>query len=592
MLERRKHIVINISGRNYDGMVAIKNKKMKRKHSRNYSVFLSVLIGFIIAGLFSFGTYVLADPPTSAYSPGATLNPSCTVGSTNCTVTSPVPYSGASSAVDLGSQTFTTTGTVTGGAATFTATSGAQASLRYNSTNYASFTTASNGDLTIATTSSTTGGQINLNSAITGDATILSSSGALILGGSGATNNEKLKFDFETYANKVAFTSSTGVTDLDFGSLNLATTGTLTLGGSTTGTLVTRVKAGAASESDANGALVVDSTNGRLYFRYGSAWHYVAQTAGFQIPAFEAVDPISGEQIKEGDVVLGLINQTFEDNALHGVWVKWDSVKEDLLKEIKAGGEISLTESVVSGSSNAVVAEGSGTLLDSVKNVLLSLGISITNGITYVTNLATESFQAKVARVEQLEMIDRSSGDVWCTWLEGGEWRKTKGECGSVEVAVTDFNISQQNTEIIQQAADAAAQQAATEATEQVQENIQEQITAEVQEQVQVEVQEQIETQVQEQIQTEVQEQVQTEVQTQLESQQPEVQQQETLFDIFTIPQISRRNSLTIAVWLILIVLLVLFAFYRIDRRRMLKKIEEIKLIKELPNDFHDFKRN
>lgn len=48
------------------------------------------------------------------------------------------------------------------------------------------------------------------------------------------------------------------------------------------GALATGVKAGAAIDADVNapfdGMLRVDSTNGRLYVRYGAAWHYAALT--------------------------------------------------------------------------------------------------------------------------------------------------------------------------------------------------------------------------------------------------------------------------------------------------------------------------
>jgi len=420
---------------------------------RGFSLFFSLFLAVILAGVFSFGVYVFADPPTTPYAPGATLNPNCTVGSTNCTVTAPVPYTGATSAVDLGSQSFSTTGSVSLGSVTgttinATSTSGPQANVKYDSSNYASLSTASNGDFTLSTNSATTGGNINLNSAVSGDTTLLGTSGSLVLGGSGGTNNENLKLDFETYSNKVALTSSTGVTDLDFGSLNLVTTGTLTLGGSTTGTLVTRVKAGAVTESDTNGSLVVDSTDGRLYFRYGGAWHYVAQTAGFQIPDFETTDPISGEQIKEGDIVLGQINQTFSDHALHGIWIKWDDVKADLIKELQSSGALAnLPQGLIgttSPSDTSVVASTGGSLMDQVTNVLSSLGISIANGITSIANLSVQKSDTQLAKINRIEMVDQNNGDVYCTWIANGEWVKAKGECDSVEVAVAAVSQTQQ----------------------------------------------------------------------------------------------------------------------------------------------------
>jgi hypothetical protein len=45
--------------------------------------------------------------------------------------------------------------------------------------------------------------------------------GSIILGGAGQTNNEALEFDFETTANEVGISSSTGVTRVNFGSLDI-----------------------------------------------------------------------------------------------------------------------------------------------------------------------------------------------------------------------------------------------------------------------------------------------------------------------------------------------------------------------------------
>src|SRR3989344_8458036 len=90
-------------------------KILTPKHLSFKAVCLSVFVGILFAGLFSGAVYVLADPPSSAYNPGSTLNPSCAPGSTNCTVTAPVPYTGATTGLNLGSQDFTTTGIITGG---------------------------------------------------------------------------------------------------------------------------------------------------------------------------------------------------------------------------------------------------------------------------------------------------------------------------------------------------------------------------------------------------------------------------------------------------------------------------------------------
>lgn len=52
---------------------------------------------------------------------------------------------------------------------------------------------------------------------------ILSNNGTILLGGTGNTNNETLDFDFETTANTVGVATTSGVTLIDFGTIDLAT---------------------------------------------------------------------------------------------------------------------------------------------------------------------------------------------------------------------------------------------------------------------------------------------------------------------------------------------------------------------------------
>ncbi len=68
---------------------------------------------------------------------------------------------------------------------------------------------------------------------IAADATITSSTGTLVLGGQDNTNNELLKFDFETVANEVSLSSSTSVDTISTGTLDLDTGGELDVTGDT-----------------------------------------------------------------------------------------------------------------------------------------------------------------------------------------------------------------------------------------------------------------------------------------------------------------------------------------------------------------------
>src|SRR3989344_64230 len=76
-----------------------------------------------------------------------------------------------------------------------------------------------------------------------------------------------------------------------------------------------------------------------------------------------------------------------------------------------------------------VAGVDNNSFADKIKSVLASLGITIQGGIINVKDLVAERFNVKTARVERLELIDRATGDIYCTWIENGEWHKERGQC-------------------------------------------------------------------------------------------------------------------------------------------------------------------
>lgn len=106
--------------------------------------------------------------------------------------------------------------------------------------------------------------------------------------------------------------------------------------------VVEKVHAGACSDSDFsttnNGLTCIDSSNGRYYFRYGGAWHYVAQTAGFQIPNYEAYSYDFGKSsfdtskaLSSGDFLMPFVENSMSDGAVHGLYTKFSDVRNQLL---------------------------------------------------------------------------------------------------------------------------------------------------------------------------------------------------------------------------------------------------------------------
>ncbi len=148
-------------------------------------------------------------------------------------------------------------------------------------------------------------------------------------------------------------TATTGVTTnlikASYGGVEqflLASNGNVTATGQVNGAdgLTTKVNAGACDDTtfstDTDGTICIDSTNGRIYYRYGGAWHYSAQTAGFQIPDYEAYsydfDRKSFNEDKplaQGDFLMPFVENPMQDGALHGLYAKFSDVKGTLFAE-------------------------------------------------------------------------------------------------------------------------------------------------------------------------------------------------------------------------------------------------------------------
>lgn len=196
--------------------------------------------------------------------------------------------------------------------------------------------------------------------------------------------------------------------------------------------IVTKVSAGVCSDStfttDTDGLVCIDSTNGRLYFRYSGAWHYAAQTAGFQIPNHET------EGLAVGDLVIGKLNERLQDGALHGLWVKLDLAAE-LAKLLNAQPELlgSRGEST-DDAGFAVIPDGGREVRVQFADAFATRpGITATpqdlaGDITWsVVDSSTEGFSIRLS--------EPAAGDVTFTWTAFSirDNRTTRGEVADDE---------------------------------------------------------------------------------------------------------------------------------------------------------------
>lgn len=246
---------------------------------------------------------------------------------------------------------------------------------------------------------------------VSGDTINLNTTGATYnvgtLGATGATLNTT---STSTTALTINGPSSLTSNLLDLqvnGSSKLSVTASGILNATTDG-LATKVVAGAVSDGSftgtaVNGQLGVDSSNGRLYFRYGGAWHYVAQTAGFQIPNYET------DGISVGQAVVGLIDSTVSDGGLHGVFRPIEEVTP--FKDLKTAIQDIKTKIDNQGPSNAELQNQVQQLQASLANPTFGR-TTITGGLKVASITSPADLTISAAVNKNIVLLAQGTGSV------------------------------------------------------------------------------------------------------------------------------------------------------------------------------------
>ena len=150
-----------------------------------------------------------------------------------------------------------------------------------------------------------------------------------------------------------------------------------------------------------------------------------------------------------GDLIFGNDFRFVEDYETPQALILKNQNGEEVMR-VDENGNMILIGSISSNSTQASSfqigeAESSegGSFIERVKNALVSLGLAIENGVARLKELITDKLTAKTARIEKLEMIDKATGETYCSWIENGEWQKAKGECQDAQTDVIDTPIEQ-----------------------------------------------------------------------------------------------------------------------------------------------------
>lgn len=288
-----------------------------------------------------------------------------------------------------------------------------------------------------------------------------------------------------------------GTFDATAANQTLTVNGSLTLSqlGSTSGTAVV---------ADANGKLYKSSSSLRYKDHVAPLVDTFSKILQTQPKSFVYKDTNTYDigYLAEDFNTMGLTNLVIYDNYGRPDAIKYDRITLYLV-EIMKQQQIDIDSlKVLSGlSSTGTAGDGtvgsttSNTLIDGLKKVLADVGIKVNGLVTSVNDLVANKVTTNVARVNGMEMVDKITKDVYCTWVENGVWLKSKGECAAVENAVavpnTVLPIDQLNA-VAEKASDAATQsQQAANSAAQASQSAQQ--TAQQVEQTATETQEQVE---------------------------------------------------------------------------------------------------
>ena len=198
------------------------------------------------------------------------------------------------------------------------------------------------------------------------------------------------------------------------------------------------------SAANLNGAMAIDSANGRLYFRYADNWHYVNQTGGFQIPNYEtapaaqlnskakkskkealdyessAYDDYLTEKLMPGDFLIPYVDEYLPDGAVHGLYARFSDVKGKMFKEEqeKLDSLVTLADSnlqSISDLESAIDENFSlvGGRLDELEERLEDLEWQATNNEEAIEGLTTRQGELEAGQTdlaaEQSELAARQS---------------------------------------------------------------------------------------------------------------------------------------------------------------------------------------
>lgn len=191
---------------------------------------------------------------------------------------------------------------------------------------------------------------------------------------------------------------------------------------------------------------VEEGSNLWIFYRitdFGENWNRLAVLLSAEGPGqvWYKKDPGSNQLIIYGQIPNSV---SYRLTAPRFDWRKWLNLVEDggvegiMVEETindkyaSTSEDFNLTTALVDGAETSLESDSFPDFIQKIKQALANLGLFIENGIAQVQELIAEKITAKKARLDKMEMVDQTTGEIYCIWIENGEWLKVKEECDTI----------------------------------------------------------------------------------------------------------------------------------------------------------------
>lgn len=109
-----------------------------------------------------------------------------------------------------------------------------------------------------------------------------------------------------------------------------------------------------------------------------------------------------------------------------------EKIFPQFISEIDASGKDKLLTADGKVKSLTLPFDFDAYLVEAIKELnakVDSLAGTVENAVVKVKKLVADSIKARVVQVEYMEYVDRATGEIYCTWIENGDFVKEKGSC-------------------------------------------------------------------------------------------------------------------------------------------------------------------